>query len=965
MSQTPNEFYALLPLFEQKFCGRQKKFDEQRFYEPTPDKPNGFFMYYEQKRPLLQSDWVGHFFTSPRKVNNKYTLGSLSLSGLDDTKTIKWISIDIDDAEQMKVWNEKLKPKFDSLGYEYFQEWGGNEVGGSFDRCHVLLFYDNLPIEDVTNHLRQIFYEIGEPVFADERCHFPDYQRKTGILFNEIFPINKPDNKIRPPLGPHIKPGRGGRRYPCQFKDQITTDPIDVMYMIINIKPVTLEDIKSIQDPDLIARLSTKVSLGKKLEKENFKRKFFYKPINLGLPFDNIPAKLQAPVRNCQAIHDLLENVKTGLIDERGDTYHYAQLMLRGITKYHDAQYHSTDGEKFYDFLRTEYRFRPDEDHHLDRLDHDEPIRYFSSCEKWSAKFGMCEGCPFAGKIGNPVRFINGKKLERVKVGRVKLTNLDDVRNIEFPKLRKDLIEGIQRGYSRNILYGHGQGFGKTYGLVQSSIAELVKIGRKVLVAVPTVELASQYRDELKKNHNVGVFILASHKGHFNPEKKDTRLSCDDCPFYDEIQRLDSLGVSSSTYKADYCANCPLASDCSYPAQYTEVQEPEHDVVIIQHAHFSCQEVLFELMKKNFDVLFVDETFIDSMFKFIPITTNDIELLEKCGFDWTTSLARWLKEEHIPSRKLNPPELELQLTKTAFDGASIRYIVPDLIRFYNQRRLVKNGGVEVIYELPNIPTRVFTDATAPLDLMKHLTGIDDIEVYGTDLVLDPKTVHPDNEVIQVLDFTASVSWLQEEETFNLILEKIAQEVSEMSTESKVVITSYLGTHQRIKKYLEDNHPHLLEIIQLSAIQKGVNKFSSFDKQYVMANILFMPKDYHDLIYKYISVANHFRAKKGLDLIPITTMEEIKTVYEAITRIEGDGIFEYPQFKVRKPADSKDINDPQHWYRLIYYFILGEIQQGQRLRLTPDKARETVILNNVPLPSTQITKTTDLNSWLNK
>ena len=954
----PEEFYTLLPSFMSKYCVKLKKFDQQRLYDPTPERRDGF-MYFENKRPPLDSDWLSHFYLSPRRVRN-YILGSLSLSGIGENGLVKVVSIDIDNEEQMYVWNTKLRQSLDALGYDYFIEFGGDETGPEeFDRCHVLLFYDSLPLEDVSNHIRQVFYEINEPVFPNESHIF----NRKEILFDEVFPINKPKNKVRPPGGPHLK--RGNRRYPCKFKDDLFTDPVEILRAISKIKVITAEDLAKYKNSEIIEKLlSCKPKFNRANEKGITKRPFYSKLLNLELPFENIPEKLKPVVRNCPCINNLLESVKSGLIDHAGHTYHVAQLFLRGITKYVDSMYNTSEGADFYNFLRDNYRFRPDESHQLERKDReDSPFRYFASCEKWNDAFNMCDGCPFLNRIGNPCRFVKAQGIKVVKTGRVKLTTMDTVRNDDFPKLKQDLLRDISLLSEKFTIFGHFTGAGKSVNLLRGSIPDILKANKRVLIAVNSIELAREYKDGLKA---VGIdsFLLASHKGSFDPEKKKTRFAKFDCPFYTEIQRLASLGISSRTYKDSYCNGCVCFPECPYPRQYTDVHDSDHKVVIMQHAHFSCEEVLYDLLDKNFDVLFIDETFIDSLYQFIPVKDEEIDLLEKSGFPWAVEIADWIKDEYkIPNRIISPAELELSLLFTAFEKNMQRWLVPDLIRFYNQKRLSKNRGIEVIYELPNIPFKAGTDATVPIELVKHLTGISNIDIKGADLVLDPKSVHPDNEITQILDFTASVSWLQDDNTFNIILEKIASIVYGMDENSQIVITAYLKDHRRIGKFLLDNHPTLYPKIHLAAIQKGVNRFSNYDAQFIMANILFMPDDYVNQAYKYITIANYHRMKKDLTPIPIPSSNDIVTVYENIVRVEKDFTVEYPQFQVRKPAKVDDVNNPSYWHRLIYEYTIGNIQQTIRVRLTPDKPRKIYILNNVPLPGVQITNSITLDDWL--
>lgn len=957
LANIPSEFYQLLPQFEAKFYGRQKRFDEQRFLKPSPKHPNGKFYYHEMKRPLLQSDWVSHFYTSPRDIGNRYTVGSLSLHGICDDGLVRWVSIDIDNYDQMNAWKSKLKPKLDSLDIEYFIEWGGDEDhNGEFNRCHVIIFYDNVELAAATDHINQIFYEIGEPLTADVLKHFPN---KKEVLFDEVFPINKPKNKIRPIFGFNLKPGRN-RRYPCEYNGRLIEDPIEAIKTVIDIKTLTLFDLECYKNNDIIAKLNDKVKVFKPIHSSH-KRTYYTKLINLGLPFEEVPDKLRPVVRNCQAINTLLERVKDGLINKAGSTYHDAQLMLRGMTKYIDAQYKIDKGEEFYNFLRDNYRFRPDTEHNLETNDHDdEPIRYFSSCAKWNEYFGLCEGCPFLNKVGNPVRFIKAESIKSQKIKRLSFSTIDQIRKEEFPRLRKKLLEDIERGFEKFIVYGHPTGAGKSSSLVRQAIVDILGTGRKVLIAVNSIELAKEYKAGLKAN-DIDSFILASHQSTFNPSKPKSRITDLVCPFYDEIQNLNSLGVSSSTYKDTYCKNCPLYDQCPYPRQYTEVQDESHNVVIIQHAHFSCEEVLYDLLGKGFDVLFIDETFIDSLYNFVPVSDQELELLTKQPFSWCQDIVRWLTSVEDANGIIDANELELEIVRSTFTTNNVKWIVPELIRFYNQGRQVVNQGVEVIYTLPRTPITVTTDATCPTTLMQMLTGVDSVEVHGLDTIIDYKSIHPDNEVIQVLDFTASVTWLKEEDTFDAIMRKISIDIDD---EKKSFITTYLKSNRRIIEWFERESPHLLPKVVLGALQRGVNTYADFDRQIILANVLFMPENYYEKAYRYIKVANYHRERKGLPLIPIPTTKEVHTVLESIQRAESSGfLVEYPQFQVRKPYPSKNIMAPSYMHRLIYEMIIGTIKQSIRVRFTPDKPRQVIIINNVPLPGVKIDKSITLSQYL--
>jgi len=116
-----------------------------------------------------------------------------------------------------------------------------------------------------------------------------------------------------------------------------------------------------------------------------------------------------------------------------------------------------------------------------------------------------------------------------------------------------------------------------------------------------------------------------------------------ECPEFDIIQDLLKLGVSSKPIKATFCQVCPFYEECHYPRQYKEVLEEEHKIVIMQHAHFSVSEIVYDLMKKNFDVLFVDESFINSCFSTVPLDEQEIAILDAFEFKWTKKLVKWLK----------------------------------------------------------------------------------------------------------------------------------------------------------------------------------------------------------------------------------------------------------------------------------------------------------------------------------
>lgn len=528
------------------------------------------------------------------------------------------------------------------------------------------------------------------------------------------------------------------------------------------------------------------------------------------------------------------------------------------------------------------------------------------------------------------------------------------------------------------ILLAYAQGCGKSQTVVRNSITRLAKEGKSVLLAVPRSDLALEYGEAFEQA-GISYFILASHKAIFNPEKPNQRLSDMECPYYDNIQELIKVGASSEFYKDEYCSNCPFANECYYPNQYKQVMEPQYNVVIIQHAHFSCSEVMNEILKKRFDALFIDESFIESIFQQIEVPEKHIELIGTLadGYDWAAQLHDWLNQHNDPYSILKPHPDELAEAKELFEKEGQKYLVPDYIRFHNSKRQVNaNSRIEVVYELPYVKLLVMTDATPPLELIKHLTGIKEIEVYGDNQVIDVKHVRNENEIIQLLDFSSSVTKLSVDEKLHEVLDKIAEIVGTLDADQKCVITAYSKDHERIRNYLADRYPYLTYKIVLTVISKGINTFANFDVQFILASRFLLGRDYLLDAYKYRQVANFYRRKNGEPILnnpfpkDLSAEAKVSTKWQPVRRIHKDqsgsaaNVYEYPDFQVKVPKITNDIHDDQYWYRLIYEYAVGNIQQAIRVRLTKDKPRTIYVLTNLSLPSTLITQSLDYNTWLN-
>lgn len=434
------EFRKLTPFFIRKFFpGMVKKFDWQRWvkgrYKNLATKEKEID-YETQDRALVPSDIYKHFYENERDLGDKF-YSSLSLSGLSDTGIVKVISIDIDDAEQMSIWVSKLQPQLVKDNIDYFIEWGGFEDDSGFTRCHVLIFLDSVEFLVAKSFTRVLFHKIGEPIFANDVLHFPTHDK---VIMREVFPINKPNNRIRPPGGYHM---RRSRRYPCEYDGRLLASPIEILEGIRDCRVVTKEFINNYIDPNVLVGLDSNKVKAKTSTKDTV---FYFEPrTDLGLPHNGIPPKYGHMVKNCQAIHGILDAiVNHEALQTRGES-HDPGLHICASLLWQDVKFKNTLGHDFFfNTLVQEYRDRSAEDHNWGHYGYDRA--YVLRCESWDQYFGLCDGCPYRGKIENPSKLIPSswsKPIKKILVDKVPLTTYDEIRAKEFPLVEDYLFEAI------------------------------------------------------------------------------------------------------------------------------------------------------------------------------------------------------------------------------------------------------------------------------------------------------------------------------------------------------------------------------------------------------------------------------------------------------------------------------------------------------------------------------------------
>lgn len=943
-------FYSLYNKFKDSFFLGTKFSYSFQWSKTVPDENAGYNPY---EAALTQELLIEHFYSSAIKIGYRFR-GSIGVIPTFQEKYLKWVCFDLDSAEETKTAEDVLIPALEKHGIQYLKELGGD----SLDRLHLWI-----KVESEQSFAKEFF-----SLIIQEAHDLPN-KDKCFQIYAEVFGINKPKNLIRMPLGFHLK---RGKRFPFvrTTSGELSYDPSDFMEDWINMTPLTEERMKEIfKDINVASGKVEKIPASYSRDKAGV---FSFFPRMLRLPVSDIPENLVPVVRNCQAINHVIKGVLDDqMIETPGERHHSAGLYLAGLAAYSDGLDKQRKGKsrgvgrKWFNWLRDTFRMRSPKSHQWDtsfKTAETKPDRVFASCKAWEEKFNQCEGCPFKNKITTPKQFIFGQPITRELQYSVKLTTAEEIRRTTFVECSRHLRMLAENNREDNILLASPMGSGKSFWVNQEA-CWLAKQGFKVLIAVPSTKLALEHQKRLKEcgEHS---FVLASHVSIF-----ENGISPFPCPEFDEIQSQINLGVSSSTIKSSFCKGCPKLEECYYPNQYKEVMEDHHKIVIIQHAHFSTPEVIYKLMAKNFDVLFIDETFVKECYSALPINDIEMNILESFEDDivWAGELFSWLSGKSKPTMTIDAKENDLSALKLKTDASGLAWRIPQLIRLYNQKRTVNPDlGIEVIHEIPDIGIKVFTDATPPEGLIKHLTGISRLTVFGRGEILDHKKIHPDNKVIQVLDNSTSVTSLSNEEKFNDIMMKICELAELVYTNHKILLTVYKKDIPRVETFFkmhEDEFPNASKRITVDLMNKGTNAYEEYDVQFLFAGVYAVGSSTRMDAYEYKTVANHYRLKNHLDIIqniyPGKTTGNVSFERVPVTRVEafpgGAGVFTYPYVTTPVPTDT--------WHQYSYEFNVATTQQAIRLRFKPNKPRTIYILNNMFFPTLLISESIVLDQFV--
>ena len=938
------QFYDLLPKFTERWLhgeeidARWQVFD-MAYAGLDKDGQKKALAYYPIEsdssrkqvfRGPTTSEWKRHFEQRPVETTSgfkSYTWGSLAICGFFGS-IVKWICWDADTQEELEILETKIIPWLTKNGIEYILEY--SQAG----RGHLWVFCNNIP------------YKVGE-AFAkrvEEECG------KVG----ECYPFGwRKKAVIRVIGGWHWWAKKASD---CIYQGEVSSDGLRIMQFVCDIELLTTEKAKSLV-PEPV--------------REPEKRKgskpydtFIYLPRDLPLPFPDMSAKANTLNHNCQAFRNLILGIKEkDILEERGIDYHQAGLRISGILLAADIWDGTTRNIEWFNKAVENYRSRDDKSH----MWNNQPsarAKYEANthplmpdCETMDKEFHLCKGCPFKGmaNLKNLRRFWwNARPMSRKKVKDINLVSLDDVRIRTFSKVRERVLTGLREEHTADILIASGQGTGKSVmsdrlavEIATTNLAcRFANANKNILIAVPTGELAMQHKARCQER-GVYAHVLRSHEGIFS-DKNPMNLGFD-CPSYDEIQYYIKLGASSQYFKKKYCKSCPHFADCPYPRQYVRAGEPDVRITIIQHAHLQCPEVIQQLRaNKQYDIMIIDESIVDNFVNILKPSEAEFQLLLDYGFEWADKLGTWMRDGGYPKGKLYPNLTELEMVRLRFEDNKLEYDhLRNFISAYNQKSYMDPFvGCMVFHPLPNIPIRIFTDATPPLEMLQIFLDNQNIEVFGADEIIDIREYHPENEIITVLDSTNSKSRLGDgdktgyKDEFYDRLNIIGEKCLGPYKADKVLVTVYIAHVEESVRYLKEKYP-TLDVgteqdsqIMISTMKVGTNEFADRTIQFLMAEANISGADYAMWIYKLKLVQNYFLERAGHDYInnifPIdveqTGKSGVQMDFPPVTVVEPDGIFAYKDFIYARPRFKIP--------RLIYRYMVGKSQQACRIRFNP-------------------------------
>ena len=911
--------HKLLPNFKEKFFhGTVTKWGRQWRACNEHKEPFGDVSFQDyRKTPKILTDQclIDHFLAKPhfseaweQEDNGKWRkipaiFGSYGAALRYTGDKVKVICIDADQDKFVDLLEEKVEPWLLANNINFIREYSG-----SIDkpRAHEWIFVDT-DIIHTKLFLEQIQY---------------DCQVTKEDWFDELYPYGSRENAlIRLPFGLHLKKMNtfwGAINNKEEFND-------------IESALLAVESLSVLSEDNLMKLITPRE--GEKPKKVySTPDKVIIKGDTLQPPIDDLPDFLNKVCKRCPAMNKILAAIKDEkLIDLRGQRYHDTGLFLSSWCQYNDYVNDCRDGEEFFDTAIHEFRSRSAAKHKWkSNWGRQKNIsRILPSCKKLEQVYDLCSGCPYQGRISNPKSLYTAESLVKKKIKQVKIGSMQEIRDITFPEFDQDILNDISGDYVLDTV----QNSGKSYHADELAV-KLARSGKTVAISCHSAEVALEHQERIR-SMGEEAFILFSFEKVFEHKSNDIT-----CPNYESIKDCISLGLDSSYFKKKYCKSCPFYEECNYPKQYQELHEPEHKIVILQHAHFSCMEVVRQIFKKGFDTLIIDEYFLDFLITHVKPTPEEIEILQEFNsLDWVSSLLDWFEEGGLSDGKLKPKQEDLKPILNRHLQKGIDFKLDKFIRLFNEvSRYEHNKGIMKFTPIPEVFQRIILDATVDMEELAIILNNKNLKVVKERILIDPHIYHERNRNYKLLNSRTSKAQLLGKEKLYEWLELIGDQMSNEYLDLTALITVFKEVEEEVFEWLLRNYPHIISRIAVNHMAVGTNSFAKFNVQYILAGV-YSHMIYKNLLeesYKLKFIYNYWARLEDRTLVNnpypafIDENASIKWHTEPVKAVHRDGfVYEYSQFDILTP-------DPESFEYLVYRRFRSKKQQTARIRYMPGK-----------------------------
>lgn len=656
-----NEIADLIKIVRERFIPDSNNYDYwlRGIIEPKNDKPT--LDKFRHNEPLSDEVLIEHFSGNPRYVHaigNRIVIwGSVSVYAYQNTdETVKFIGVDADNTKEKLRIEKQLLPWFNKNNIDYLYEVAGSQL----DKSHTWVFLDNCP-----QKLAQRLMD-----FAMQSCGLGDWRKEHADL--ELFGSHRPLNKLRLPLGTHLKrlmqicqeTGIDFRDEEAFRKNFTPGDTVCPFYKNNNdlsrkswswdlrifrktleeIKPLKRKFIKNLLPEDDSAKrvytsggieiLQDELAIEHRklkvepitdpdtLEGVYYRRdEFTYRPNGEPLNTEReLPPFVNAVVTHCPAFRALFESItEEKMLDDSGGTIHDAGLYVANL--FVAGQYRSGSwgagcleaGEQFFD----QHRFRPWESHQWFRdMGFEERMRLVPRCETMDRSFDLCGDCKFreVPNFTNPSHLYVDPKYKKGGVLRAKLVKkLGRAQTNEA--MKEHMIaahkEAINDGLRDNLKTLVVNEYGQGVGKSRGAdemIADYARRGKKQIISVMSGQLAQEHKENLE-GRGIRVHILGSRKTIFEHIEKRFH-----CPNAEEIDYYSDICMSRESIRREFCRTCPYADMCAFPEQQEQERIDSAQVIIVQHAHLRIPTIMNKLLQDHrFHIIWYDEDIVGNL----------------------------------------------------------------------------------------------------------------------------------------------------------------------------------------------------------------------------------------------------------------------------------------------------------------------------------------------------------------